>query len=297
MLNIFKFIIRNVLFSSIYKPLRWFEKNILSQIAFLIKFPGYSVDPIITKNIQFHEIKAKVNIRTYFDHWRINDYEKHPVRNLLDCVKSSEKKNNRINYYEIGANVGYSTIMIGKLLQEIGEVVAFEVEATNFKALVDNIQLNKLNNVTPLQIGVSDHSSIKKFYFNRYHDPSILTSSGMGMHSLKFNEKVHRKTSFQRVPLMSLEKIIREFSLPFPTHIFIDAYGAEDVVVKGMKKVLKDHRLKVIMIDIENAELDQSYANKTVINAGFELTDCIIEEGFNEAPKSFKTIYTRKSNS
>ena len=51
------------------------------------------------------------------------------------------------------------------------------------------------------------------------------------------------------------------------------------------------------MIDIEKAELNQSYANKTVINAGFELTDCIIEEGFNEAPKSFKTIYTRKSNS
>ena len=294
MLNIFKFIIRDILFSCIYKPIRWFEKNILSQIAFLIKFSRYSIDPLITKDIEFHELKAKVNIRTYFDHWRIDDYEKHPVKTLLETVKSSGKKSNKINYYEIGANVGYSTIMIGKLLQEIGEVVAFEVEATNFKALVDNIQLNKLNNVTPLQIGVADHSSVKKFYFNRYHDPSILTSSGMGMHSLKFNEKVHMKTSFQRVPLMSLEKIINEFSLPFPTHVFIDAYGAEDIVIKGMKEILKDHRLKVIMIDIENAELDHSYANKTVIGAGFKLTDCIIEEGFNQAPKSFKTVYTRK---
>ena len=92
---------------------------------------------------------------------------------------------------------------------------------------------------------------------------------------------------------MSLEKIISEFSLPFPTHVFIDAYGAEDMVVKGMKKLLKDERLKVIMIDVENAELDESFANKTLIGAGFRVTDCIIEEGFNEAPISFKTVYTR----
>ena len=106
------------------------------------------------------------------------------------------KKNNKINYYEIGANVGYSTILIAELIQEIGDVVAFEVEPTNFKTLVDNIQLNKLNNVTPLQIGVADQSSIKKFYFNRYHDPALLTSSGMGMHSTQFNNNFTRKRVF-----------------------------------------------------------------------------------------------------
>ena len=38
------------------------------------------MNPMIAKNFEFHGLKAKVNVRTYFDFWRIDDYEKHPVK-------------------------------------------------------------------------------------------------------------------------------------------------------------------------------------------------------------------------
>ena len=49
---------------------------------------------------------------------------------------------------DVGAHVGYYTLLFSRLVGEAGEVFAFEPEADNFEMLQRNIALNRPRNVT-----------------------------------------------------------------------------------------------------------------------------------------------------
>lgn len=48
---------------------------------------------------------------------------------------------------DLGANIGYYTLIASKLVGESGKVYAFEPEPDNFNILVKNININNLKNV------------------------------------------------------------------------------------------------------------------------------------------------------
>jgi len=52
---------------------------------------------------------------------------------------------------DIGAHIGRYTIQSAKMVGAEGLIVAVEPECNNFAALLRNIQLNKLNNVIPVE--------------------------------------------------------------------------------------------------------------------------------------------------
>ena len=95
------------------------------------------------------------------------------------------------------------------------KVYCFEVEPTNFKTLTDNIILNKLTNVIPLNIGISSNNLISKLFYNTLFnsDKDFLPQSGQGSHSITFDKKLHRKDVLSYVPLMTFNSIISTFSL------------------------------------------------------------------------------------
>lgn len=282
------------IFPVFFVPLRWLDRYFLSELAHWCRRTDYITDPAVIKTFHCEGVEAKAHIQSYFDRWRIDEFESYPVRKIKEYMNHENNRNKKVAYYEIGANIGYSVITMGKILGETGHVVAFELEPTNFKTLNDNIILNQLENTIPLQIGIADQSRITKFYYNRYHDKaSIFPSSGVGMHSLDFNEKVHEPHAYYQVPLMPLDTVIREFHLPFPTHIFIDAYGAEDFITGSMHDTLNDCRLKMVMVDIESKALEESKSHQRILDAGFSLLDCDTEEAQDVVPVSHKTTYIR----
>jgi hypothetical protein len=54
---------------------------------------------------------------------------------------------------------------------------------------------------------------------------------------------------------MPLTKIIEEFSLPEPTHLFIDTYGSEQTVILGMRKLLSRGQIGCVMVQIQEQGL------------------------------------------
>jgi FkbM family methyltransferase len=269
--------------------------RLMSEIAFRAKITDYHTAPVIVKKFKYKQVVVKAQIESYWDYWRMKAYEKYPVEKMEEYIKAHADKNSKIVYYEIGANVGYSFLAIAKMLENrSGEAFAFEIEPTNFKTLSNNVLINQLTNATALRMGIGEKSEIHKFYFNRYHDKASFTpSSGMGMHSLTFNPEVHKKQFFYKALLMPLDNVIRSFSMPWPTHLFIDAYGAEDNIVAGMQGVLGGDSLKTIMVDIENG-LEKSRAHKIISSSGFELIDCVTEKGSGVVPTSYKCTYEKK---
>jgi len=58
--------------------------------------------------------------------------------------------------FDVGAYIGDTALWTSKLVGAEGKVYSFEPEATSFTKLTGNLQSNKLKNVIPLQLALSD---------------------------------------------------------------------------------------------------------------------------------------------
>ncbi|MEE9200225.1 MAG: FkbM family methyltransferase, partial [Candidatus Brocadiales bacterium] len=65
---------------------------------------------------------------------------------------------------DVGANIGYYTLIVAKLTGNDGRVYAFEPEPNNYRLLVKNIEMNGYTNITPIQKALSNkHGKTKLF--------------------------------------------------------------------------------------------------------------------------------------
>lgn len=302
-----KFIINTIflffsLIARILNFLKFFFGILSSKFVFVLKgntfYKDFDTDLNLTNKIKFKEIEAKVKINGFWDYWRIYDFENYPVKYLYE--NKEKYKSKKIIFYEIGANVGYSSLLISKILKDIGKVYSFEIETANFKTLSDNIILNRLNNIIPLNIGISSKNSISKFYYNKkfLKKNSGLPFSSMGSHSITFDKNVHDENIFSLSTFMKYEDIIKIFSLEKPTHLYIDAFGAELLIIESIKMSGKDYFPDVVMIDIEEGEkeMNNSSIYKLLISMGYELKsfDVVNRPGWY-VPLTHHSIFEKKT--
>ena len=57
---------------------------------------------------------------------------------------------------DIGTNIGYYTIIAGKKVGQKGKVFGYEPNLGSFNLLQQNIQINNFNNITTVNIALSD---------------------------------------------------------------------------------------------------------------------------------------------
>lgn len=74
------------------------------------------------------------------------------------------KKDYRV--IDIGANMGYYSILFSKLVGDTGTVHAFEPEPANMRLLSANLLINNCSNITPVQKAVSSKNNIEKLYLS-----------------------------------------------------------------------------------------------------------------------------------
>ncbi len=161
---------------------------------------------------------------------------------------------------DIGANIGYFTLLAAGLVGEKGTVFAFEPEPRNYALLTKNIELNGFKNVTPMQMAVSNKTGKVKLFLAR--DPSA--------HSLFRANETERKgdfTEFIRVDTVSLDEFFRgeDFHVDL---IKIDAEGAEMIILEGIAQVISKNKNLIIIAEFNPSHLQnlglssQTYWNK-----------------------------------
>ena len=82
-----------------------------------------------------------------------------------DVVKSELKQGDV--FVDVGANIGYFTIMGSKLVGERGQVYAFEPNPFSFEILRRNVETNNLHNVTIEQKAVTNFSGRVELWANK----------------------------------------------------------------------------------------------------------------------------------
>jgi FkbM family methyltransferase len=123
--------------------------------------------------------------------------------------------------YDIGAHVGFYTLLASSLCGHSGVVVAIEPLPRNLNYLRSHLRINHVTNVRVIEAAVSDTAQDALFFEAPESSMGYLSDSG----------KIHVKT-------ITLDGLVASGEIPAPTHMKIDVEGAEFKVLLGSRFVL-----------------------------------------------------------
>ena len=135
---------------------------------------------------------------------------------------------------DIGAHIGYYTLIAARLVGQKGKVYAFEPNPDTFQILKRNVKENGYKNVVLINKAISDKDSEAKLFLNK---------SNTGDHRL-YDSKDNRK--FVDVSTISLDSYFRDKNKKINL-IKMDIQGSEVKAFKGgLKTIRKNKYIKII---------------------------------------------------
>lgn len=138
---------------------------------------------------------------------------------------------------DIGAHVGYYTLLAARQVGPTGRVFAFEPDQVNHELLQKNIRLNYYENVEVARIAVSDRVGWSPLY---------LTALDSGRNSMYHHGLRERGSVI--VETTTIDSFLESKDWPRVDLIKIDVEGAELTVLDGMTQLLRrSDELKMIV--------------------------------------------------
>lgn len=148
---------------------------------------------------------------------------------------------------DIGANIGYFTLIAAKLVGKSGIVYAFEPEPTTYELLCRNIELNNYTNIVSIQKAVSNKQGKIGFWVDK---AGIAISSIAKDNVLAFSRAPVDGLSEEPISIeietITLDEFFKNLSNKID-FIKIDTQGAEGLIIDGAETVLRGNNLKIAM--------------------------------------------------
>lgn len=161
--------------------------------------------------------------------------------------------------FDIGAHVGFYTLLFSALVGNSGQVAAFEPFPSNIAFLKRHIQLNGIKNVRVFEAAVAEKSGTANFQSG--------PSSSMG----HITDKSSAST-FQ-VKIVSVDELVTNGEVPPPNYLKLDIEGAEFQALQGAVETLKVHH-PVIFLATHGREVHQNCCN-FLLELGYKLSPIV----------------------
>lgn len=197
-------------------------------------------------------------------------YDETETRLLRKLLKPGD------NFIDIGANVGYYSLIASQLVGTLGQVHAFEPVEENICVLWEAIRINGITNIRPNQLALGDRDGPLELYM-----PEKVTNSGWV--SIVPSEKRKRIISAQ---VVSLDDYVLTNHIDRVHLVKLDVEGAEHQVLVGGKKLFSSIRAPDLIIEVNPFLLERQNLNSQA------LTDPLWEWGYELyiISQNFKTI-------
>jgi len=154
------------------------------------------------------------------------EYETEVIKNII-------KKGDVV--LDLGANIGYYTLIFAKLVGDKGKVFAFEPEPNNFNLLKKNVELNGYKNVVLIPKAISSKTGKNKLY---------ISDENTGSHTIIETEK-NRK--YIEIDSVCLDDYFVGFDRKI-NFIKMDVEGYEGEAIRGMTSILqKNEQIGILM--------------------------------------------------
>jgi FkbM family methyltransferase len=215
-------------------------KRLLYRIPFLAGFLRWTLNRAAPLGLSRVEVAAgllkgfalNLDMQIEKDYW-LGTYELELQDALQELVKPG------MTAYDVGANIGYISLMLARLVGEKGRVFAFEALPSNTERWQGNVDLNNLGERMQLFCGaVADSNSPLRFL--------VHASGGMG----KAAGSAGRQNAYQdeiEVRGVSLDEFVFGQGNPPPHIIKMDIEGGEVLALPGMRRLLQEARPGLVL--------------------------------------------------
>lgn len=136
-------------------------------------------------------------------------------------------------FLDIGANVGYFSLLAGSLVGHSGHVHAIEATPQTARRLRRNIGLNQASNVTVYNVAVADAPGTVRI--------GVAHEGNWGSNSIGYAEKDLIES--WEVPAARVDDLVGDAA---PSVIKMDIEGAEVLALRGMQRLLTEHSPVVV---------------------------------------------------
>lgn len=176
---------------------------------------------------ELHGTRMELDLKNEKDYW-LGTYEIELQNAARKFIQSGW------TVYDLGANIGYLSLLFARIVGSQGKVIAIEALPENVERLNHNVSINGLQNqVAVLACAISDTNELVTFM--------IGPSGGMG----KVAGSAGRDIEYYRsitVPGVFLDDLIFQQQYPLPQVIKMDIEGGEVLALPSMRRTLVEAR-------------------------------------------------------
>jgi FkbM family methyltransferase len=160
--------------------------------------------------------------------WQTGIWEKTETKIIQEYIKEGTV------FVDIGANIGYYSLLAARRVGQAGKVYAFEPEPENYAMLVKNMEFNCYRNIVAVRKAVSNRNGVAEFLIDAVYPTQ---------HRLH-NSKDKKDTI--EVDVITLDNFFKDKGHKIDL-IKMDIEGAEMFALEGMQKILNENENLVIV--------------------------------------------------
>jgi FkbM family methyltransferase len=188
-------------------------------------------------------LRLWLDLQSEKDYW-LGTYEPELQAAVADLVQPG------MVVYDVGANIGYISLLFARRVGAGGSVYAFEALPSNLERLRANLALNSLGkNVVVIPAAVVEAERPVRFL--------VGPSGGMGKADGSAGRSDVSYTTAMEVEGISLDTFVFDRGKPAPQVVKMDIEGGEVLALPGMQRVLEQAR-PLMLLELHGPEAAQA---------------------------------------
>ena len=211
-------------------------------------------------------MRLSLDLQSEKDYW-LGTYEPELQKAVFELVGSGDV------VYDVGANIGYVSLLLAKAVGETGQVYAFEALPANVERLRANLEMNGMvSRVTVVPAAVVERNRLVRFL--------VGPSGGMGKVDGSAGRQEVAYDEIIDVPGIALDEFVFDQVHPSPRVIKMDIEGGEVLAFPGMPRLLAEQQ-PLILLELHGPEAGRAIWT-SLVNAGYQI--CYMAPGFPGVP-------------
>lgn len=251
------------------RPLANIIRRSLNRAAAQV-MPGEALSVVTVAAGGLAGARMMLDLQSEKDYW-LGTYELALQQAVRDWIKPGWV------VYDIGANIGYVTLLLGRAVGSQGKVIAFEALPANVDRLRENIALNQeiLPEIQVIPAAVVDRSGPVQFLVGPSDDMGKAAGSA-GRSAVSYQQQV-------TVEGISLDDFILKGAggtapALAPQAVKMDIEGGELLAIPGMRRLLAETR-PVLLLELHGEQAAQ-VSWQWLRDAGYHI--CRMQTGYPE---------------
>lgn len=199
-----------------------------------------------------------------------NEYEPTMTETLEYYLKPSSV------FIDIGANEGYFSVVASRIVEHNGRVISVEPQRRLKPILEKNLEINGLENVTLLNVAISDKQGTASIYIS----PDTNTGSTALTQSTRYSLPT------ESIDTITLSDLFTRIGIEYADLMKMDIEGFEYEAILGSPELFREQRIGTIALELHPNVLQQRGLDPD------KITDFLEKCGYHLSKKFENTVFS-----